>query len=87
MEIIKEESNFLRYPLMDELNNDAPNVGPASEQVLAVAFIAKCIGAHVIVEHSNMTQRIHERWSKDLTTLGAGSCLGVHPSDEGVPIR
>ncbi|CAI5957879.1 unnamed protein product [Closterium sp. NIES-65] len=33
VEIYKEESDYLRYPLIDDLKNDLPNVSAASEQV------------------------------------------------------
>lgn len=34
VEIIKENSNFLRYPLMDDLANDEPNVSEPSVQLI-----------------------------------------------------
>lgn len=33
MELIKEESSYLRYPLLDDLKNAEPKVSAASEQV------------------------------------------------------
>ncbi|GJP54713.1 hypothetical protein CLOM_g13764 [Closterium sp. NIES-68] len=34
VEIYKEESNYLRYPLIDDLANELPNVSAASEQLI-----------------------------------------------------
>lgn len=34
VEFFKEESNFLRYPLLDDLKTEAPNVSAASEQLI-----------------------------------------------------
>jgi sulfite reductase (ferredoxin) len=34
VEIIKENSNFLRYPLLEDLKNDEPNVSEASVQLI-----------------------------------------------------
>eukprot|EP00897_Mesotaenium_endlicherianum_P010359 jgi/Mesen1/9351/ME000061S08796 len=34
VEIFKEESNFLRWPLLDDLKDDKPNVSAASEQLI-----------------------------------------------------
>ncbi|CAI5484057.1 unnamed protein product [Closterium sp. Yama58-4] len=34
VEIYKEESDYLRYPLIDDLKNDLPNVSAASEQLI-----------------------------------------------------
>jgi sulfite reductase beta subunit-like hemoprotein len=34
VEIIKENSNFLRYPLLEDLKNDEPNVSEPSVQLI-----------------------------------------------------
>uniref|UniRef100_A0A0C9S9I4 assimilatory sulfite reductase (ferredoxin) n=1 Tax=Wollemia nobilis TaxID=56998 RepID=A0A0C9S9I4_9CONI len=34
VEIIKEQSNYLRYPLNEELQNDAPNVSESATQII-----------------------------------------------------